>query len=365
MNIEIELIKGINTENEDDNFVISPIGIEIILSLCSNGAKGKTQKEILNSLKYKNIEEANETSKEIISQFRKNEDILKIANAVLTIVKANKNFIDKATKDYDSLVQELKDYHQVNMWAKEKTKNNIVKIIDSLTPNLLMILVNALYFEAFWIKQFEKKNTFDSEFHNLNGTNDTKTMMLLKDDFNFYENGTFKAIKLLYKSKTNSMHAIVILPKDNINSFINNYFNIEVYKKIIEELKKEKVKVNLILPKFELEFKTDMTENLKSLGITQAFDKQADFKGICDISNIFIGQVLQKNYINVNEEGTQASSITELEIVLECTKDKDPNAKDFIADRPFLFLIRNEDFPEGRDILFCTKFCKVDDLDDY
>lgn len=364
--MQIDLIKRINNENEDDNFVISPIGIEIVLSLCSNGAKGKTQKEIFDVLNYKNIKEANNISAEILKQFRKNEDILKIANAILTIVKANNDFIEKATKDYDALVEELKNYHQVNKWAREKTENNISKIIDSLTPNLQMMLLNALYFEAFWKIQFDKKDNVDKLFHNLNELNNINaTMMFLKKPFNYYENEKLKAIKLFYNSKTNSNHAIVILPKDNINSFINNYFNIGVYKQIVQELKKEPVKVNLFLPSFELEFKTDMSNTLKDLGINMAFQETADLKGICNIDRIHVGQVLQTNYINVNEKGTQAASITALEVVLESTKEKDPNAKDFIADRPFLFLIRNEDFPEGRDILFFTKLCKLEDVDDY
>ena len=63
-NFEFELIKNLNSENQKENFVISPLGLELVLSLCSNGAEGTTQKEIINLLKYKNIEEVNNNTKE-------------------------------------------------------------------------------------------------------------------------------------------------------------------------------------------------------------------------------------------------------------------------------------------------------------
>ena len=154
-NIEIEIIKKINENTKDDNFIISPIGIEILLSLCSNGAEGETQNEILKFLNYKNLETANKESKRIINQFNKNKDILSVANAILTKEKAKEEFIYTAITEYEAKIEELKNYQQVNTWAKNKTKNNIIKIIDSISPNTLMILLNAIYFEALWTKKFD------------------------------------------------------------------------------------------------------------------------------------------------------------------------------------------------------------------
>ena len=92
----------------------------------------------------------------------------------------------------------------------------------------------------------------------------------------------------------------------------------------------------------------------------KAFTKDAEFKGITDKYELFINQILQKNYININEEGTQACTATELEIMLEGYLTKDETAKDFMANRPFIFIIRNEKCPKGHDIIFFTKVCKFD-----
>ena len=101
------------------------------------------------------------------------------------------------------------------------------------------------------------------------------------------------------------------------------------------------------------------------LGIKKAFTNDAEFKNLCDKSPIHIGQVIQKNYINVNEKGTQAASVTELEVILESFKEGDPEAINFIVNKPFIFLLVNEKFPKGHDILFFIKFCKFKDFNDY
>ena len=363
---EIDLIQNINLDNKDENFVVSPIGLEIVLSLVSNGAQGETLNEILKLLNYKNLQEANKKSKELIEQSKKDKSTLSIATAILTRVHANKEFIKNALSDYDAMVEELKNFHQVNLWAKEKTNNNIVNIIDSISANVLMVLVNAIYFEAIWQTQFDPKNNVDKDFFNLgNEYNQVKTSMLFYRGklLNYYENNEIQAVKLDYDQKAESIKAIIILPKQkDIDTFIQD-FNSQKYDEIIEGLKQQ-TKINFYLPKFEVEFRIELHQILQNLGINRAFTKEADFKLICE-EPLHIGQVLQKNYINVNEKGTQASSVTEMEVILESTKEGDPSAKDFLVNKPFIFMLRNEKFPKGHDILFFTKYCKIEDFDDY
>ena len=364
--IEIDLIKELNEKNKEENFVFSPLGIEIILSFFSNGAEGETLKEILKLLKYKNIEEVNKKSKEIIDELNKNEEIIKIANAILTKVKAKDKFIKIGKDHYDAKVEILKNFDSVNKWARTKTKNNINKIIDSLLPDIIMVLLNALYFEAFWVIKFDKNDSKEKPFYNLDkesGEVKTTMMVLRGTKLNYYENDFLQAVKLKYEKAT-SFNAIIILPKENydINRLIRQFDN-KMYEEIIEGLKNEE-KLNVELPKFEIEFKVELSDILQKLGIEKAFTNDAELKGICDKSPIHINNVIQKNYINVNEEGTQAYSVTELEVILECFKDKDPNSKDFIVNRPFIFLIRDELLPKGRDILFFTKLCKAIEEED-
>ena len=368
-NIEIELIKKINEQNKEQNFTVSPIGLEIILSLLSNGAEGETQKEILQLLNYEDIDKANNSSKEIIDECQKNDEVLKIASAVLTKVKSKATFITNAREKYDAMIDELKNFETINNWAKKKTKNTINKIIESLPPEVLMILLNAIYFEAEWEKKFDQNLSYDREFMNLDKASlKVRTNMLFYrgESLNYYENDEIEAVKLNYKSKNKSIYAIVILPKTlNLNLYISNIFDKEKYDEIIEGLsdEKEKVNVNFIMPKFEMEYKIDFCNILKELGMKKAFTDEAELEGIYNNKSnapIYVGQVIQKNFIKTNENGTQAGSVTELDVILECYMDLDPQAKNFICNKPFLFIIRDEQLPKDRDIIFFTKFCKVE-----
>ena len=365
-NLEFDLIQKLNEKNSNENIVFSPIGLEIVLSLSSNGAEGETQKEILKVLNFRNIDKANETSKAIIKEFENNKEALIIANSILTKIRAKENFIKKGL-EYEAKIEELKNYRQVNEWAKKKTKNNINKIIDKLDDNVYMILLNALYFESFWDKKFDPQMTQNMDFLNCNDEKQiSKVKMMFKsgEKLGYYENNNLQAVKLNYEEKAKSINAIVILPNKeiHIDSLIKQ-FNNQIYEEIINGL--EEKNVNLFIPQFEIEFTINMNEILEELGIKRAFTKDAEFKGICEKLPLFIGKVLQKNYINVNEEGTQASSITEVDYVYECSKSKDKASIDFIADRPFIFILRNSNLPKGHDILFFSKLYKIEDDEDY
>ena len=360
---ELELIKNINTENKSNNFIISPIGLEIIISLCSNGAEGLTQQEMITLLQYENIEEVNSKSKEIISELK---EVVKIANGILTKIKPKENFIIKG-EEFEANIDLLKNYNSVNKWVKNKTSNKIDKIIDNISPDVMMVLLNAIYFEAFWKIKFDIHLTYFREFFNIDDSKVYIDLMFLNGELlNYYENEDIKAVKLDFDIKDNYINAIFILPKredfleQNINYIIDNLNN-DTFYNIIDKLKDEssKTKVNFFIPKFFLEYEINLVQILKDMGMSKAFTKEAEFKGINDKLNLFVNQVLQKNYIKVNEEGTQAVSSTELEIILESYTEKDQTAKDFIANRPFLFIIRNDKCMKGHDIIFFSKICKL------
>ena len=365
-NFEFELIKQLNSENQKENFVISPLGLELVLSLCSNGAEGTTQKEIINLLKYKNIEEVNNNAKEIMKKLSENKEI-KLAMGILTKIHPKEKFKLKG-KEYGANLEELKNYNNINKWVMTKTNNKIKKIIENLSPDVVMVLLNAIYFEAFWKIKFDMNHTYNREFFNIDDTKVYINLMFLRGTLlNYYENDDLKAVKLDYDIKDNSINAIVILPKredffeENINDLIKNMDN-DLYQNIIDNLNNDnsKTKVNFYLPKFEMEYNNIFNEILKNLKMKKAFTKDAEFKGIIDKYELFINQILQKNYININEEGTQACTATELEIMLESYLTKDETAKDFMANRPFIFIIRNGKCPKGHDIIFFTKVCKFD-----
>jgi len=103
-----------------------------------------------------------------------------------------------------------------------------------------------------------------------------------------------------------------------------------------------------------------MNELLEGLGIKRFFSKNDEFKGIFEKIPLFIGKIKQNNYINVKDEGTQASSIAKVDFVFECSKTKDKKSIVFITDRPFaIFLFNEKKLPKGYDIIFFSNLYKI------
>ena len=159
------LFNRMNKEKKGENFIISPLSIFQALSLATNGAREKTQSEMLELLQSDSIEELNEINYKIISLFKEFTTI-DIANAVMTKFTPLEDFSNTALK-YMAPIEPLESVEQVNSWCSKKTHGKIDKIIDTLDPNVLMIILNAVYFKGEWVSKFESHDTKKLPFYNL------------------------------------------------------------------------------------------------------------------------------------------------------------------------------------------------------
>ena len=349
---QIEIFKSIvKSSSKGKNLIISPLSIYHILSLTTNGAFGDTKKEMLTSLGNKNQEEMNKNNKYIYSIIN-NFKSVEFANSIFTREKPLNTFIEK-TKDYSAKIDELKDANQINKWCCDATHGLIPKIVEAITPDDIMVLINAIYFKGIWKIQFNKRFTEKREFLNYQKEKNLIYFMNSENTFNFFENNSIQAISLDYHK--DNMEGLIILPKDgfDINQFINK-LNQEEYYNIINSLNKQNVK--LYLPKFEIKFQSNLEEIFKELGIKLAFNPDsADFSSMIKTEkiNFYINRIIHSSYIKVDEKGTEAAAIT----TIKFRGGRPRSERNIIMDinHPFLFIIRNKDLPSGHDILFISK----------
>ena len=227
-----------------------------------------------------------------------------LANAVFIKLKPESAFM-KITKEYRAKVDLLKDAGQVNSWCSNATHNKIPKIVDTITPNDLMILINAIYFKGMWEKTFDKKKTRKNDFKNFNKTPKKVDFMNKREKFDYYESSEVQAISLNYKQ--DKMKAFIILPKkeDDINTFIEK-LTLEKYTEMIKGLKN--VKVEFSLPKFEIHFSDELKAKFSKMGMVEAFSNKADFSAMKKDNGLYIGRIIHKTFIKVDEEGTEAAA---------------------------------------------------------
>lgn len=346
---QTSFFKEINKEFIGNNLIISPLSAYQVLGLTANGANGKTLEEMLLALGNENLDELNKINTEIL-KISKEFTTIEIANAIMTLFTPKDNFINIAQK-YESSIESLKNVAQVNNWCNIKTHGKIEKILDQLDPNTVMILLNAIYFKGTWLKEFPENETVIDTFYNMNKESEAKKVdiMTIKEYFNYYEDNEMQIVELPYTK--DSMSAIIILPKEEID--INDFIS-ELNDEKIQKLEKRMGNqiVELKMPKFELEFSSLLNDILKKMGIVEAFDEvAADFTGLRDENDLYIGKVVQKSYLKVDEKGTEAADVTSVVINTKSI----PRTNKMKVDRPFLFMLRNKKLPQDYDMIFMAK----------
>jgi len=348
---QMSFFKELNKEKIKQNLIISPLSAYQLLSLAANGAKEETLTQMVLALGGKTLEELNKINLQILSQVKQFSTV-EIANAIMTKFNPNSNFVAIGQK-YGASIQTLKSASQVNSWCNAKTHGKIKKIIDSLPDKVKMILLNAVYFKGFWSKQFKKSLTMKKAFYNFNDKSKEKKVnrMEITDDFQYYGDKEVQLVKLPYKK--DSMSAIVILPneKKNINTFISE-LNDEKLQHLIKKMSGRKVRLEL--PKFELEYTSDLNGVLKKLGMEKPFNKYtANLLGIG--KDLYIDEIIQKTYMKVDEEGTEAAAVTVIKGRPKPSAKRIPRIYPMIVNRPFLFLLKNDKLPLNNEFLFMSK----------
>jgi len=348
---QLNIFKEINKKNINENITISPISIYHILSLTANGAANSTLEEMLNTLCHKDLNEINKSNMLISSIINKSKTV-EFANGVFTRETPVPSFT-QMIKQYEAKIDKLKDANSINKWCSDVTHSKISKVIDFISPDDVMILINAIYFKGSWLKTFNEKYTEKRIFMNCYKDKSLVDFMYMKEKFDYFEDEKIQAISLKYKQ--DNMVATIILPQDNVNDYIEN-LTLQKYKDLINKMKN--IKVKLYLPKFEINYETELSNTIKSLGMIQAFSSNANFSSMVDVKDAYIGKIYHKAYIKIDEKGTVASAVTYSE--LRSMNRFRPTIPEMKINRPFLFIIRNEKLPYGDDIFFMSKIEKIE-----
>lgn len=356
-----QLFKQLNQEDKEKNIFISPLSISTALTMTYQGAGTSTKEAMAKVLGYSGIENGklNDSYRNLIPYLRQLDAKLKlsISNSVWVnegeniqpgFLQANRDIFRASVNTLDFSQDKAADV--INHWIAEATNKKIDKMIDSpIAPDIIMYLLNAIYFKGDWAQQFERKNTFESIFQTDNGSADKIMMMSRKGKVQYGQGNNFQAVRLPYGSGKAAMYCILPAKDMALNEFIAT-LDSERWQAIKKSIA-ERDEVVLQLPRFKLEYGIkNLNQSLTSLGMGEAFTKEADFSGIR--KDVYISRVLHKAIIEVNEAGSEAAAATAVE--MKAAGVAEPLA--FIADRPFLFVIADE---ETGTLLFLGKFCQV------
>lgn len=235
----------------------------------------------------------------------------------------------------------------MNKWTEDSTHGKIANILPAgaVSNTTRMILANAIYFKAAWETPFYENSTYARDFHLPNGTTIQVPTMQSAGDQYVKSFPAFKALRLPYKftDATRSFSMFVLLPheRDSLSAMeasLNAHSIVEDLALLSHKIPMRRFQ----LPKFKVSFGVEISETLKSLGLTLPFSEEADLSAMTETEEpLQVNSVRHKAFVEVNETGTEAAGATTVEIVLMClpayTEDSD-----FVADHPFMFLIKEE-----------------------
>lgn len=331
------------------NLVVSPYSISTALAMTAAGAKGQTAEQMNKTLHFRLPPDRLHPAFASLLQATDQEQ-LRVANALWA--QQGEAFVDRFLKivetDYRAGLNAV-DFGQpdatrqtINAWVAKKTGEKIPELLPpgSIGPESTLVLTNAIYFQGKWKIAFAKKGTYNEPFFTKAGESVQVPMMHQLDQHPYFDGETFQALKLNYENERVSM--VVLLPRqvDGLPA-LEKSLSGEKLSQWLKEMANQRVEVTL--PRFKLRGNFKLKETLAELGMPAAFAPGADFTGIVSQGQLFIGNVIHEAMAEVDEEGTVAAAATAVQIVKsEPGAYAGPRAIFFRADRPFLFLIRDE-----------------------
>jgi len=353
----LKLLKKVFEAEQAANVMISPASVSIALGMAYNGAETTTRFAFEEVLNYEGLsrEEVNEITKELIHVLvtNVNGNLLEIANSLWynegfpvepEFITLNSHYYDAEVKELDSGSADAVE--TINDWVNGKTHGKIEDIIDNIEPEVMMILINAIYFNCVWDVEFDPDDTHQANFYKENGSLFGKVdMMQLENTFNVSNDQSFSAVELPYKNGKFSMFLFLPSEESSVDLLVQELDGTE-WEGWMKSFK-EQEDFKVYMPRFEFEFERTLADDLKAMGLNIAFTEHADFSGISPI-DLLISDVIHKTYIKVNEEGTEAAAVTAIE--MELTSIGPVN--EIRLDRPFLFAITEK---SSKSILFMGK----------
>ena len=347
-----ELLKESNKAGyEGDSLLVSPLSVMLALSMTANGAEGETLKQFEKVLGGKmDIDSLNTQLFNYTSTLTSTEKAkFNLANAVwLTSdpsFSVNRHFISRIenTFDADIVAADMTNpatVDEINSWVKKETFDMINKIIDegSLDEQTIMVLLNAIAFDAKWQNEISDKSCFEDDF---NGTAGKKTVTFMRTPGDRYLEGD-NEIGFIKNYAGGDYAFLALLPDEGID--INDYvasLSGKEFLKICDEDFGDKYEVNTVIPHFSFDCSLSMAGVLEKMGIKDAFNPfTADFSGMGESTNgaLYISDVIHKTHIDLDNKGTKAAAVTGV-VVKGYGASIPAKVKNVVLDRPFVYAI--------------------------
>lgn len=334
------------------NVLVSPFSACEALSMTANGADGSTRAAMAKVLGVtaETFDSLNERNHSVLGELNGNDKVqMEIANAIYadSNTKFKASFIDLCARVYQAEARsenfaDPQTVKKINAWCDRKTHGKITEIIKGLSPSEKMVLLNSVYFKGSWENAFKPEDTKQQAFNLLSGS--TKQVPMMHKGFNpgYLQGQGFQAVCIPYAGKRQVMYVFLPAPGADFAAF-QGQFTAENWRQWMAGF--NTCRVNLAMPKYKVEYFTKLNDPLIAMGMGEAFGGGANFSKMFERQGGYISRVLQKTYMDVNEEGTEAAAVTAVIMASRAVAMR-PRIIDFTVDRPFVVALVDKDTGE-------------------
>ena len=338
---------------KDEQMLFSPFSLSMALSMTACGANGATAEDMATVLGFEN-----QSVEDIAGYYNKMVGSLTTVDKKTTFECANSVWIDEGFPVRNDFLATASDYfaaeaisakfadpatiNAVNKWCSDKTHGKIPKMLEKLSPETVMLLINALYFNGKWAFEFNSK-TNKEKFKTIDGNKVNVNMMSTSRTMSYSNVDGWEMVHLRYGNGAFAMD-VILPPADMAFGTAAASFDYDRFCSLVQAY--DAYDVTLKMPEFKFEYSVDgLKDALIALGMKSAFTPYvADFSKMADIhigDAFYIGDVKQKTYIDVNTKGTEAAAVTVVSMEkISAYFPPEPKDVSFTADRPFFFIIR-------------------------
>ncbi len=346
MDFAAELFR--NTAQRDENTLVSPLSVMLALSMTANGADGDTLAEMEAVLgDGMSMDDLNEYLAYYMNHLSCSDACkLYIADSIwyrdTESLEVFDDFVDTNMAYYNAEIYrapfDSQTVRDVNLWVEQNTDGMIPELVKEFSPDLMMMLINAITFDAEWQEQYEEVQVRDGSFTAADGTEQTAEMMHSEESL-YYDFGNAAGFGKNYAG--GSYRFVAILPEEGMD--VSEWIAQMDSAALLETLENpEYHTVAAQMPKFSYETDLTLNETLDAMGMPTAFQaEEADFSAMGLVNgepSLYISSVIHKTRISVDNAGTKAAAVTAV-MMNEC-EDYDPEEPYYVTlDRPFVYLI--------------------------
>lgn len=343
MAFSLTLFKESWNRGENENTLVSPLSVQIALAMTANGAGGGTKGEMESVLSNGiALEDLNEYLSSYTDNLPSSENSkLSIANSIwfrdADYFSVKDEFLYTNANYYRAEIYKAKfdntTVNSINDWIDQSTDSMIKKVLEEISGDTVMYLINAIAFDAKWQRPINDDSIYKDTFTNINGEEKQVDMMYNDGEYLYIETENATGFKKNYEGGDYSF--VALLPREGVS--INDYIASLDGEEIIDTLSgiQPSGDGEIRMPKFSYEYGIEMRGMLSELGMPSAFSESADFSNMTD-NDVFIGSVIHKTFISVDNEGTRAAAVTVVEMKEECEYKP---AWSVTLDRPFVYMI--------------------------